>query len=334
MRTIASFSALIVVTLLACAPASAARRQDALPAHGTVLLAPGTDGVTIIRNDAVTGMLPSETRAYRVQPTLHLATGEGVDGFIDRSTHPWHWYDASIAGRFAPGLPDSGRVEPIDYGSHMPATQLVDQNGRLVDLATDFTGKVTLVSFIFTRCPDKDQCPAISAKFGYLQQHLDPARFHLVELSLDPAYDSPHVMLHYGKQFGADARAWSLLTGQQSQVQHLLNRFGISSLRVSDEAFLHDDKVFIADQHGKIADIVNTAAFAPSSLVAEAQHIAGMNSNPFGRLRLALVASATALCGGSEFAGIVLLETLLFILIASISFVVLGYVARALWKNA
>jgi len=216
----------------------------------------------------------------------------------------------------------------------VPATQLVDQNGRLVNLAKDFTGKVTLVSFIFTRCPDRDQCPAISAKFGYLQQHLDPARFHLVELSLDPAYDSPRIMLRYGRQFGAEARSWSLLTGEQSQIQHLLDRFGISSLRVSDAAFLHDDKVFVADQHGKIADIVNTASFAPSSLVDEAQHIAGMNSNPLGRLRLALVASATALCGGSEFAGIVLLETLLFVLIASVSFVALGYVARALWKNA
>ena len=334
MRIVASLSAPIILTLLACTPALAAFERAVLPAHGTVLRAPGTNGVAIIRNDAVTGMLPSETRAYRVQPVLHLANGEGVDGFIDRSTHPWRWYDAALAGRFAPGLPDRGRVEPLDYGSRLPATQLVDQNGRLVNLATAFIGKVTLVSFIFTRCPDRDQCPAISAKFGYLAQHLDPARFHLVELSLDPAYDSPQVMQRYGRQFGADARAWSLLTGQQSQVQHLLNRFGISSLRVGDAAFLHDDKVFIADQHGKIADIVNTAAFAPSSLVAEAQHIAGMNSNPFGRLRLALVASATALCGGSEFAGIVLLETLLFILIASSSFVILGYVARALWKNA
>lgn len=334
MGTTNSVLKLLALVLIAGAPATAAVSHENLPAHGTVLRAPGTNGgVTIIRNDDVTGMLPPQTRAYRVRPALHLSAGEGIDGFVDRSTSPWRWYGASIAGRFAPGLPDRGRVEPIDYGSSLPSTQLVDQNGQLVDLAKDFAGKVAIVSFIFTRCPDRDQCPAISAKFGYLQQHLDPARFHLLEISLDPGYDSPRIMLRYGKQFGADARAWSLLTGQQSQIQHLLNRFGISSLRVSEAAFIHDDKVFIADQHGKIADIVNTAGFAPDSLVAEVQHIAGMNANPLGRLRLALVASATALCGGSEFAGIVLLETLLFVLIAAISFAILGYVARALWKN-
>ncbi|MDP9111706.1 MAG: SCO family protein [Candidatus Eremiobacteraeota bacterium] len=334
MRTPRSILALLAIAFVGGTSAVAARVPESIPAHGTVLRPPGPDGVTIIRNDAVTETLSAQTRAYRVRPALLLSVGEGVDGFIDRSTHPWSWYGAAVAGRFAPGVPDRGRVEPIDYGSNLPATQLVDQRGRVVNLATDFSGKVTLVSFIFTRCPDKDQCPAISAKFGYFQQHLDPARFHLVEISLDPVYDSPRVLLRYGKQFGADARAWSLVTGQQSQVQHLLNRFGISSLRISEAAFIHDDKVFVADQHGKIADIVNTAGFAPDSLVAEVQHIAGMNANPFGRLRLALVASATALCGGSQFAGIVLLETLLFMLIASIAFVILGYVARALWKRA
>lgn len=334
MRITAGLQPFLVLALLIAAPAGAAgKAPESLPAHGTVLRAEA-GGVTIIRTDAVTATLPSLTRAYRVQPALQLTPGLGVDGFIDRTTRPWRFYDASIAGRFAPGLPDRGRVEPIDYGSHLPTTTLVDQNGRALDLATAFTGKVTLVSFIFTRCPDKDECPAISAKFGYLARHLDPLHFHLIEISLDPAYDSPRVLLGYGRTFGADARIWSLVTGQQSQIAHLLNRFGISSLRVSDAAFIHDDKVFVTDQHGKVADIVNTAAFAPDSLVAEAQHIAGLNGSPLGRLRLALVASATAFCGGSQFAGIVLLETLLFVLIASISFVILGYVARALWKNA
>lgn len=305
----------------------------AVPVHGTVL-APGPGGTTIVRTDAVTGMAAAQTRAFRISPSLELPSGTGIDAFLDTSTTPWRLYDASVAGRFVAGLPDRGATFPIDLGSQLPHTRLVDQNGRLVDLSSDFRGKVTLISFVFTRCPDKDECPAVSAKFAYMRKRLDPARFHLVEITLDPNYDSPWVLHQYARQYGADANAWSILTGQPHEVQRLLNGFGISSLRVSDANFIHNDKVFVIAQNGNVADIVQTVGFAPDALVAQARHMAGLASNPFGRLQLALVAGAVALCGGSQFAGVVLLETVVFLLIAVASFTTLAWVARKLWKSA
>ncbi len=305
----------------------------AVPVHGTVLGA-GPRQTTIVRTDAVTGMVPAQTRAFRISPQMRLPSGTGVDAFLDRSKEPWRLYDASVAAKFVPGLPDTGTGFPIDLGSQLPHTKLVDQNGRLMDLASDFHGKVTLVSFVFTRCPDKDECPLVSSKFAYMQQHLDPSRFHLVELTLDPVYDSPAVLHAYARQYGANAGAWSIVTGQPHEIERLLGRFGISSLRVSDANFIHNDKVFVVAQDGKVADIIQTVAFAPSALVAQARHMAGMASNPWGRLQLALVAGAVALCGGSQFAGVVLLETVVFLLIAVASFTTLAWVARKIWKNA
>ncbi len=299
-----------------------------VPAHGTVLTVTSKQTV-IIRNDAVTGMLPSMTRAYRVDPPLGLSTGVGVDGFIDQSTRPWRWYYASIAGRFVPGLPATGKVNAIDVGSYLPQTHLIDQRGRIVDLAREVRGKVTLISFIFTRC--KDECPVISANFAVMQRQLDPQRFHLVEMTIDPAYDSPHVISQYARQFGAHAVAWSILTGQPHEIANLLDRFGISSLRVGEANFIHNDKLFLAAPDGRIAQIVQTSGFTPGSMVAQARHLAGLVSNPFGRFQLWLIASVTALCGGNQFAGIVALETVLFLIIAGISFVLLAWVVRNLW---
>ncbi|MGH8163969.1 MAG: SCO family protein [Rhodanobacteraceae bacterium] len=304
-----------------------------VPIHGTVL-GTAANGSVIIRNDPVTGMVPALTRPYRVEPHLALRPGTGVDGFLDRSTHPWRWYDAAIAAPFAPGLPDPGRVSAIDYGSRVPSTKLVDQNGRLVDLASSFPGKVQLISFIFTRCPDKDECPLVTSKFGYVSRHLDPRRFHLVLVSLDPVYDSPAVLKAYAKGFSADRRAWSLVTGQPAQIAHLLDRFGISSMRVSDANFIHNDKVFLVDQKGAVADVVDTVGWSPDAMIAQARHTAGLVSSPLGRLELAMVASVVALCGGSQFAGVVLLETILFLIIATASFVTLSWVARKFWKRA
>jgi len=305
----------------------------AVPVHG-VALGPGPDRTTIVRTDAVTGMVPAQTRAFRISPKMQLPPGTGVDAFLDRSSNPWRLYDASVAAKFVPGLPESGTSFPIDLGSTLPHTKLVDQNGRLIDLASDFRGKVTLISFVFTRCPDKDECPLVSSKFGAMQQQLDPAHFHLVEITLDPVYDSPWVLHSYARQYGARANQWSILTGRPHEIEHLLGRFGISSLRVSDANFLHNDKVFVVAQDGKVAQIVQTVGFAPEGMVAQVRHLAGMASDPIGRLKLSLVASVIALCGGSQFAGVVLLETVLFLLIAVASFATLAWVARKLWKSA
>ncbi len=304
-----------------------------IPVHGTVL-APGRAETVIVRLDQVTGMVPAQTRAVRLSPPLQVPAGTGIDAFLDRTATPWELYDSTVTGRFVAGLPDTGKVIPIDLGSRLPATQLVDQRGAMVDLASSFRGKVNLISFVFTRCPDKDECPLISAKFSELQRELDPSHFHLIEITLDPSYDSPAVLAAYARTFQAQAGSWSIVTGQGHQIAHLLNAFGISSLRVGDAQFDHNDKVFLTDPSGRVADIVQTAAFSPSNLAAEAKHLAGLASDPFGRWELSLIASVAAMCGGSQFAGVVLLETMLFLLIAVVSFTTLAWVARKFWKNA
>lgn len=299
-----------------------------LPVHGTVLAI--TPQGAVIRNDPVTGTLPAQTRLYRITPRLSLTAGDTLDGFVDTRSRPWRWYDATLAPRFVPGLPDKGKVIAIDIGSPLPHTQLIDQRGRLVDLAA--LRKVTLLSFIFTRC--KDECPLISAKFAAMQQKLDPRRFQLVEITIDPVYDSPSVLARYARGFGARPDGWSFLTGQPHEIARLLDQFGISSLRVAEGTFIHSDKVFLSAPDGKVSQILQTAGFTPGSLVAQAQHLAGMVGNPFGRFQLWLIAGVTALCGGNQFAGIVVLETVLFLIIAAISFVLLGWVVRKLWSSA
>jgi hypothetical protein len=59
-----------------------------------------------------------------------------------------------------------------------------------------------------------------------------------------------------------------------------------------------------------------------------------MASNPFERLKLSLIASVVALCGGSQFAGIVLLEISLFVIIVIVVAISLWIVGRVLWSRA
>jgi cytochrome oxidase Cu insertion factor (SCO1/SenC/PrrC family) len=310
----------------------AAAALSVVPLHGIVLDALSPNAA-IVRTDAVTFTVPSLTRRFRIVPPVRLTNGVGIDAYLDRSTSPWTLRDAIAAGPFVPGLPDAARVLPVDINSRLPSAQLVDDNGRLIELDRAFGGKTVLLSFVFTRCPDRTLCPAISGKFAYMQHRLDARRFALVEVTLDPPYDSPSVLRAYGANYGANPAIWTLLTGKGSTILRLLDAFGIDSMRVSTANYIHNDKLFIVSPSGRIADVIQTAGWDPDAAVAAARAVAGLANNPFERFKLSLIAGVVALCGGSQAAGIVLLETVLFFGIVAVVAATLWAVARVLWPK-
>lgn len=310
----------------------AAAAVSVLPVHGVVIDALSTTDA-IVRTEAVPLTLPPLIHRYRLAPGVRVEPGVSIDAYLDRSTTPWTLRKAAPAPAFAPGLPDRGRIVPVDINAALPAAELVDQDGRIVELNRAFAGKTLLLSFVFTRCPDRTLCPAISGKFAYMQQRLDPSRFALAEITLDPPYDSPAVLRAYGAQYGARPAIWTLMTGKGSTVQRVLDQFGIDSMRVSTSNYIHNDRLYIVSPQGRIADVVQTAGWDPQAAIAQARAVAGLSSNPFERFRLSLIAGVVALCGGSQTAGIVLLETVLFFAITAIVAAILWTVARVLWPK-
>jgi protein SCO1/2 len=302
--------------------------------HGTVIdVLPNHQA--IVRNDAVPMMLPPSIRRYTLvePPGSSLHAGVELEGLVDPSPSPPRIVDAIAAAPFSPGVPDPGHVEPADLGKPWPHAHLVDADGEPLDLATRFLGRTVILSFIFTRCPDRTLCPAISGKFAYLQSHLDPQKFALVEITLDPPYDSPRVLHAYGDQFGAKRGAWYLLTGTGTVVKRVLDEFGINSLRVSAANFIHSDRLFIATAQGRTAFMADSADWDPDAVVSEASAISGAASNPFERFKLSLVANVVALCGGSASSGIAILETVTFGIICTAVMSTLWWIGRRLWTH-
>ncbi len=300
-----------------------------IPVHG-VVLDTLRDGSAIVRTEPVTQMLPERIRRYVLRPSAAFEPGTNLDAFLDAARPPALLYPVAAAP-FAPGLPDSGKAAPVVLGGTLPPALLVDQSARPVQLDRAFRSKTLLLSFVFTRCPDRTLCPAISAKFAYLQAHLDPARFALAEITLDPQYDSPVVLRRYADAYGARRGSWALLTSTGSTIQRLLNAFEISSMRVSTSNFLHDDKLFVVAPTGRVAYVVKTADWDPSAVISEARAVSGAAASPFERFKLALIADVVAICGGNQFAGVALLELSLFVILMAIALAGLWVVARVLW---
>lgn len=318
--------AVLVFLVISCA---AARADGLIPVHGYVLSAPRR-GRVIMRIQRVVGML--HAGMYSVAASKHVPPpGTQVDALVVKGQHGLALEgDPKPADAFVAGVPNAAVKHLIADGDREPDYQLVDESGRPFRLS-DFDGKVTLLSFVFTRC--KDVCLTISSKFERLQKLLDPRYFHLVELTIDPTYDSPAVLSAYGRKFNADHRIWTLATGETSVVSALMSSFGVSSLSQGDDDFLHNSSLVLIGRHGIVRESVQTAGWNPDNVAATARAMAGQWSNPFRRFWFQTFAQVEAVCGGSQSYAVVVILCVAIPAILVIITPILIWFGRRLWAD-
>ena len=102
------------------------------------------------------------------------------------------------------------------------AFTLRDTAGRPVDTRSVMAGKIAVVSFIYTACPDRLGCPLASQTLRDLQARLresDLARqTALVSISFDPERDHPAQLAKYAQVYDADPALWRFLTAPSGRV--------------------------------------------------------------------------------------------------------------------
>ena len=79
---------------------------------------------------------------------------------------------------------------PIDIGDTLTDATFTDMFGNTVKLS-DSDGKFRFISFIFTRCPMPNMCPALLFKQRYLAEKLADKNIEMIMISFDYIHDTP-----------------------------------------------------------------------------------------------------------------------------------------------
>ncbi len=123
------------------------------------------------------------------------------------------------------GAPTRANFNAIDItgADYAKQIELPDADGRARTLA-DFRGKVTVVFFGFTHCPDV--CPGTMAELAEIKRSLgaDGARLQGVFITLDPERDTPELLKNYVAAFDPSFVA---LRGTPEQTQATAKHFRI-----------------------------------------------------------------------------------------------------------
>ncbi|MBI2584750.1 MAG: SCO family protein [Rhodospirillales bacterium] len=160
--------------------------------------------------------------------------------------------------------------QPLD--KQAPDFALMDADGRPVSLR-DLRGKVVVLHFIYTNCPDV--CPLHADRIAEIQEMVNrtpPMRdaVQFLTITSDPIRDTPEVMRKYGEAHGLAPVNWTFLTSgteRPTVTRDLVQKFGHKFTEVEGGYQVHSVVTHVIDREGRWRANFHGLKFQPINLV-------------------------------------------------------------------
>ena len=239
--------------------------------------------VTVAHED-IKDYMPAMTMAFNVKadwvfevikPGDHIAAAYVVDGTNS-------WLEEVVLTKESSEAPNSvtESKEP-KAGDEVPNYRLINQDGDAIRIH-DYKGKALLLTFIFTRCQDPDQCTLMSSNFASINQELQRQpdvynKTHLLSISFDPEYDTPKVLRSYGGAYTgkyADETFdhWEFASGSADEVKGIAQFFGLRYYKDQEtgkEQMIHSLRTVLIGPDSKLVKVYRGNDWKTEQVIAE-----------------------------------------------------------------
>jgi protein SCO1/2 len=168
-------------------------------------------------------------------------------------------------------------------GDEVPDYRLVNQDGKTISLH-DYKGRALLITFIYTRCQDPNQCTLMSSNFAAIDQELQKQpelyqKTHLLSISFDPTYDTPKVLRSYGAAYTGkyseeNFAHWEFASGTADEVKGIAQFFGLryyQDTTSGEEQVIHSLRTAVIGPDGKVVKVYRGNEWKPDELVKDLQ---------------------------------------------------------------
>ncbi|MGO3181370.1 MAG: SCO family protein [Aequorivita sp.] len=152
-----------------------------------------------------------------------------------------------------PKIVDTLSKPDLETFGAVPAFSFTDQNGKTIT-NKDYDGKVYVVEFFFTTCPDI--CPIMTENMIKIQnKFLGNPKLAIASFTIDATHDTPEVLKEYAKTKGITKPQWHLLTGDKEKIFKLANEgfnLYVGDAPEVEGGFEHSGFFALVDQEGNI----------------------------------------------------------------------------------
>ena len=155
----------------------------------------------------------------------------------------------------------------LDVPHPLSQVKLLRDDGKAVNLA-DSGGKLRLIFFGFTRCPDV--CPITLGVLARAWEGLDAqqkAKMEVQLISVDPGFDRPATLRRYLDAFSSDFRGF---TGTKQDIQAAEKSLYVyAAAGDTPGTLIHGDGVALIDRAGRFVRVYNNTAVVRGELSSD-----------------------------------------------------------------
>jgi protein SCO1 len=137
----------------------------------------------------------------------------------------------------------------------------------------DFHGKVVILNFIYTHCPDV--CPLHTERIAHIQEMINAspmrAQVQFVTITTDPKQDTQQVLRDYSVAHALDLSNWAFLTTQTDQAEDTTRKiakaYGLKFTETDHGMQMHGLVTHVIDEDGRLRARFHGLKFEPINLV-------------------------------------------------------------------
>lgn len=255
---------------------------------GKVLSVAKEAGSANIDAAAIPGFMGAMAMPYPIpdeKALANLAPGDEIAADVVITGDGKYHLENIVVTKKADGAaksPSSQNLHEPAPGEKVPDFVLTNQDGKKFHLNAA-NGGVTLVTFMYTRCPFPDYCPLVSRNFAqvYAATRSNP-KVRLVSVSFDPKHDTPPVLRQYGNTFAATTGRspfdrWQFATSRPQDLEKITNFFGVFYDSRKDE-IVHSLSTAVIAPDGTIYKWYEGSDWKPEDLVNDATTVLAQES--------------------------------------------------------
>lgn len=148
-----------------------------------------------------------------------------------------------------------------------PTFELMNTKNEAVTLA-ESDGKVRLVYFFYTSCPDV--CQPTTFMISKVQERLIEKGYWgdktlVNSITFDPEVDTADRLQEFADRFIQDPAGWNFLRGDEKAIKDIAEQYGIAVLKNKNGEFTHSNAIILVDKEGNIRNYyyASNAEFDP-----------------------------------------------------------------------
>lgn len=204
---------------------------------------------------------------------------EAIEGFMEAMVMPFHLEEAALSAGLRAGdriearlvlKPEGAVLDRVEVVGHakpasapqreaapkvmttevFPTTSIPVTGGETWTVG-EGAGVPTLLTFLYTRCPMPEFCPATVLKLQALQARVE-AGVRILAVTIDPDHDTLDHLQAYGEGLGADPARWRFGRLEGEALRTLADRAGLEVYPGPEQTIEHGTRYLVIDAEGRV----------------------------------------------------------------------------------